>query len=134
MWFSTILLHRPFIAHWQSYHDASAQQQSTTDPFMICIFAANNICSVLEKYSDVLLELPCDLIFCIFMAATIQLRRYRQGGHDAGHAQQRLQLCVQWLTILGKSWKSADTRRQLLKERKLQVYAWRTNLEKALIL
>lgn len=85
---------------------------------MICVFASNNICTVLEKYSDVLLELPCDLIFCIFMAATIQLRRYRQGGPDAVHAQQCLQLCVHWLTVLGKSWKSAEARHQLLKERK----------------
>jgi hypothetical protein len=118
MWFSTILLHRPFTTYWQSRPEGSFQQQSTSDPFMICVFASNNICTVLEKYSDVLLELPCDLIFCIFMAATIQLRLYRQGGPDAVHAQQCLQLCVHWLTVLGKSWKSAEARHQLLKERK----------------
>lgn len=119
MWFSTILLHRPFIAHWQLSHEASNQQQSTIDPFEICVYAANNICSVLNKYSNLLQDLPCDLVFCIFMAAMIHLRRYRQAGPDASHAQHCLQQCTQWLTMLGKQWKSAEVRHQLLQESEL---------------
>jgi hypothetical protein len=115
MWFATILLNRPFISHWERSR-ASLAQQSAIDPFEICTCAANNICLVLEKYTYALVDLPCDLIFCIFIAATIHLRRYRRGGADAGQAQQYLQRCIQWLTILGKSWKSAEARQQLLKE------------------
>jgi hypothetical protein len=119
MWSTTILLHRPFIEQWQS----SGRQESCAapegNPFEVCIFSADQICMILGKYNSFLNVLPCDLVFPIFVAANIFLRRWRQAGADSSVIRPRLELCIQWLNALGKSWKSAEGRQQTLVECKL---------------
>ncbi|EDN96107.1 hypothetical protein SS1G_12313 [Sclerotinia sclerotiorum 1980 UF-70] len=36
------------------------------------------------------------------------------GGGDNAESQRRLKMCIHWLSVLGKSWKSAGARQQLL--------------------
>ncbi|KAF4630992.1 hypothetical protein G7Y89_g7143 [Cudoniella acicularis] len=114
MWTGTIMLHRPFIARWRK--DLKFSEPSS-DPFQICLDAATQICTVLEKYLERLPGGPCDMVFSIFIAASILLHHSKQA--DAGAAAEtrhRLKLCIHWLSVLGKSWKSAGARHQLLND------------------
>jgi hypothetical protein len=115
MWHATILLHRPFIARWPSNPAAV----DSANPLEVCLQAANNICLVLEKYFDRLLGLPCDMIFSVFTAASMLLYQSKQSQDANGENRRRLQLCVHWLSVFGKSWKSAGARHQLLSDSKL---------------
>ncbi|CZR69825.1 related to CHA4-transcription factor [Phialocephala subalpina] len=112
MWHATILLHRPFIARWPSNPAAV----DSTNPLEVCLQAANNICLVLEKYFDRLLGLPCDMIFSVFTAASMLLYQSKQSQDVNGENRRRLRLCVHWLSVFGKSWKSAGARHQLLSD------------------
>jgi hypothetical protein len=119
MWSTTILLHRPFIEHWQhnGRNAGSPTSQSLqADPYEVCLFSADQICSTLEKYSGYSGGLPCDLVFPIFVAANILLRRWREAASQRIVLRPRLELCIQWLNALGKSWKSAEARGQILLE------------------
>jgi hypothetical protein len=116
MWSTTILLHRPFIDYWQHNKSSDLPLDSHEDPFEVCISAANSICSVLEQYCKILEGLPCDLVFPIFSAANIFLRQYKQLDSQRILSRQRLELCIEWLSVLGKSWKSAFARRDILVE------------------
>ncbi|KAK2627405.1 hypothetical protein QTJ16_003371 [Diplocarpon rosae] len=109
-WHATILLHRPFIARWSS-NPGSAEQ---TNPFDICLQSANNICIVLEKYFDRLLGLPCDMVFSVFTAASTLLYQSKISKEPDPETQRRLRLCIRWLSVLGRSWKSAGARQQML--------------------
>jgi hypothetical protein len=114
MWHGTILLHRPFIARWQP---DPANPDSQHHPMHICLQAANNICLILEKYFDRLPGLPCDMVFSVFTAASFLLYHSKQSESEVGvDAQSRLKLCIHWLSILGRSWKSAGARQQLLSD------------------
>lgn len=109
MWTATILLHRPFIAWWRP------NLGSTADPFEISLQAANQICQVLEKYLECLPRGPCDMIFSIFIAASILLQHSKKGEVEAmDTTRRRLKLCIHWLSVLGKSWKIAGERSKLL--------------------
>ncbi|KAE8451460.1 hypothetical protein EG329_004089 [Mollisiaceae sp. DMI_Dod_QoI] len=112
MWHATILLHRPFIARWSSNPAAT----ESASPFDVCLQAANNTCLVLEKYFDRLLGLPCDMIFSVFTTASMLLYQLKRGEDANGESRRRLRLCVRWLSVLGKSWKSAGARHQLLSD------------------
>ncbi|KAE9368168.1 hypothetical protein N431DRAFT_428056 [Stipitochalara longipes BDJ] len=111
MWHGTILLHRPFIARWSSNPNVS---DSTLSPQQVCLQAANNICFALEQYFDRLLGLPCDMVFSIFTAASTLLYQSKHSKVEDPDTQRRLKLCIHWLSALGKSWKSAGARQQLL--------------------
>ncbi|KAN0091798.1 Fungal specific transcription factor domain containing protein [Hyaloscypha variabilis] len=110
---TTILLHRPFIEHWNQ-GSAFENSPAAADPLEVCITSANQICMILEKYSSFLRVLPCDLVFPIFIAANILLRRWRLEGSGSSLIRPRLEQCIQWLNALGKSWKSAEGRQQIL--------------------
>ncbi|QSZ37576.1 hypothetical protein DSL72_008674 [Monilinia vaccinii-corymbosi] len=108
----TILLHRPFIVRWTSN---PANVNASADPLKICLNSANAICTILEKYFDDFYGLPCDMIFSIFTAASTLLYQSKQPDvGDDTELQRRLKLCIHWLSALGKSWKSAGARQQLL--------------------
>ncbi|KAK0124159.1 hypothetical protein ONS95_009142 [Cadophora gregata] len=111
-WHCTILLHRPFIARWSSNPAAS----ESPHPLDVCLEAANNICIVLEKYIDRLLGLPCDMVFSVFTAASTLLYHSKMSKEPTPETSRRLKLCIRWLSILGKSWKSAGARHQVLSE------------------
>lgn len=77
--------------------------------------AANKICQILEKYADSLSVLSCDLIFPIYTTGCIlnwYSRSYQP--NDNGLCQRNVQMCVSWLQVLAKSWKSAGTRQEVL--------------------
>ena len=115
MWHCTILIHRPFIARWQP--DPANSDASTYNPLHICLQAANNICLILEKYFDRLPGLPCDMVFSIFTAASTLLYNSKHVEGEVGaDAQRRLNLCIHWLSALGKSWKTAGARQQILSD------------------
>ncbi|KAH8587348.1 fungal-specific transcription factor domain-containing protein [Bisporella sp. PMI_857] len=116
MWLTTILLHRPFIESWQSGNNSATASGPKTHPSDICFFAANQICSTIKMYTRYMCGLPCDMIFPIFVAANILLHRLRQVGGKDALIRPRLELCVKWLNGLGKSWKSAEARQQMLSE------------------
>jgi hypothetical protein len=111
MWHGAILLHRPFIARWPSNPSAS---KSAASPLDVCLLAANQICFTLEYYFDRLLGLPCDLVFSIFTAASTLLYHSKHSKNEDIETQRRLKLCIHWLSVLGKSWKSAGARQELL--------------------
>lgn len=78
-------------------------------------------------YFDRLLGLPCDMIFSVFTAASTLLH-HSKTAEGAGHdTKTHLKLCIHWLSVLGKSWKSAGTRHQMLADSKylpgFQTYA-----------
>lgn len=100
MWCITILVHRPFVPH-------RAESNDTHHPLHVCVLAAQNVCWILEKYSENLAILSCDIIFPIFTSASIlSYAADRFGGKD-GEIQRLIQLCVRWLAILGKNWTNA---------------------------
>ncbi|PQE16949.1 hypothetical protein CJF30_00003656 [Rutstroemia sp. NJR-2017a BBW] len=108
----TILLHRPFIARWISNSEGN---DPVANPLRVCLDAAQKICDILEKYFDILYGLPCDMVFSIFTAASTLLYQVKQpDGADIVDSQRRLRMCIHWLSVLGKSWKSAGARQQLL--------------------
>lgn len=108
MWSCAILVHRPFIARWLEGNNST----NAPNPSHVCLQAANNVCLIIEKYVDRLYGLPCDMIFPIFTAASTLLYHLKESEDSV--IRQRLKLCIHWLAIFGKSWKSAGTRYQLL--------------------
>lgn len=70
----------------------------------------------MEKQSDLVRCLLCDLVFPIFVAGNMLLRGWRQSGRQDIGIQRNLELCVRWLNALGQNWKSAKARRQVLAE------------------
>ncbi len=111
-WSTTILIHRPFIEHWQ--RSQAINSSSKNAPDSICRVAAENICSIMEVYSNLLERLPCDLVFPIFVAANTFLHFWNDSGDQGTHSRQRLNQCSRWLVELGKSWKNAEARNQVL--------------------
>src|SRR3954463_938262 len=114
MWSGMILLHRPFIARWVRGHSDPSRS-----PLDVCLVAANEICFILEKYFDRLPGLPCDMVFSVFTAASMFLHHSKQHGSDDGfETRRKLKLCIHWLSVWGKSWKSAGARHKLLDDSK----------------
>lgn len=68
----------------------------------------------MEVYSNLLERLPCDLVFPIFVAANTFLHFWNDSGDQGTHSRQRLNQCSRWLVELGKSWKNAEARNQVL--------------------
>jgi hypothetical protein len=118
MWSTTILLHRPFIQNWQS-SSSNAATSTLQDPQEICLFAANKICSVIEMYTRYMCGLPSDLIFPIFVAGNILQSHWRRMENKDIAVRKQLELCIKWLNGLGKSWKNAEQRQQMLVECKM---------------
>ncbi len=54
------------------------------------------------------------MVFSIFTAASTLLYHSKHSKADEVDTQRRLKLCIHWLSALGKSWKSAGARQQLL--------------------
>jgi hypothetical protein len=55
------------------------------------------------------------MVFGVFTAASTLLHYAKQTERDGGlDTKRRLKLCIHWLNVLGKSWKTAGARRQLL--------------------
>ncbi|TVY37670.1 putative transcriptional regulatory protein [Lachnellula subtilissima] len=110
----TIMLHRPFIERWRP---ELAFAEPTSNPHDICLGAANRICIILEKYLERLLGGPCDMVFTIFTAASILLHCSKKMEAAAVvDVRRRLKQCIHWLSVLGKSWKTAGTHHQLLND------------------
>ncbi|XMA18220.1 hypothetical protein WAI453_011011 [Rhynchosporium graminicola] len=109
-WHCSILIHRPFIARW-TYNPATPD---SPDPLEVCLDAAKNICIVLEKYIGRLLGLPCDMVFSVFTAASALLYDSKSSKEPSPETNRLLQLCIHWLSMLGKSWKSAGKRHEML--------------------
>ncbi|CZR51801.1 uncharacterized protein PAC_01678 [Phialocephala subalpina] len=116
IWATTILLHRPFIDSWQPSSTENRVLSSQNDPNEICFYAANRICSTIQMYTQFIEGLPCDLIFPIFVAANILLRRWQQSGGEDVEIRLQLDLCAKWLNGLGKSWKGAESRHKIIVE------------------
>lgn len=100
MWSITILVHRPFVTLRQP-------EDGPEDPLSVCVTAAQNMCAILEKYSENLAILSCDIIFPIFTSASILSYVADRSGAQEAEIRRLIQLCVRWLAILGKSWKNA---------------------------
>lgn len=121
MWLTAILLHRPFISYWDTQGRPSLDaSQSIAEPLDICVMAANNICSILERHAENLSRASCDLIFPIFTAASTLSRYSKRFGIDGTETQIRINLCVRWLLILGKSWKNAGISQQKISQGEIQ--------------
>jgi hypothetical protein len=82
-------------------------RDASTNPLTICVTAARNLCSILERYSENLAILSCDIIFPIFTSASILSYAADKFGLRDAETQRLIQLCVRWLAILGKNWKNA---------------------------
>lgn len=114
---ATILLHRPFIAHWQQYTEQTGYPPfNTPDPSRIIYDCAKEICTILEAYNSYLVQMPCDLIFPIFTAASTLLHESRQSPTESAESKRQLRQCLYWLSIFAKNWKSAGERQKLFNE------------------
>lgn len=115
---ATILLHRPYIAHWSQCLEQNGYPPfDTPDPSQICYQSAKEICIILEAYSGYLIQMPCDLIFPIFTAASTLLHNLRQNSTpESQDTRRQLRQCLYWLTIFGKNWKSAGERQKLFND------------------
>jgi hypothetical protein len=102
MWCITILVHRPFIPQ-----NTDINVNDMEHPLQICVLAAQNICWILEKYSENLTILSCDIIFPIFTSASILSYASDRYSFKDPETQRFIQHCVRWLAILGKNWKNA---------------------------
>lgn len=115
-----ILLHRPFIEHWEQHKAATGHGPfNTIDPSDVCFRSSQEICLLLETYSDYLPRLPSDLIFIIFMVTETLFRRAQQSLSseiELPSIQRRLKQCLKWLGVFGTNWKNASARQQLLDE------------------
>jgi hypothetical protein len=60
-------------------------------------------------------------MYPIFVAANVLLRRWQQAGGTDAIIKTRLELCVKWLHGLGKNWRGAEERRQMLSDCKSSV-------------
>ena len=97
MWTVTILSHRPFIASPQLPQKPSEPDQ----PHKLCLQAAYNVCQTLEKHFDRIPGLPGDMIFSIFVSASIFLHHIKFINPADGEVKRVLKLCIHWLTVLG---------------------------------
>jgi hypothetical protein len=113
-----ILLHRPFIAHWEQQKGSSGLAPfKTPDPAEVCIQAAKSICLILETHSEYISLLPSDLIFIVFTVAGIirhECQKKTPGHAELSQFHKQLRNCMQWLQVFGKNWKNADARQNLL--------------------
>jgi len=102
------MLHRPFITRREP---GTGEQKG--DPSVVCLEAANNICSILDKYFNRLPGLPCDMVFSIFTAASVLLYHCKHTPDNGGvETRRRLDQCIQWLSVLSRSWQTAGGRNQ----------------------
>jgi hypothetical protein len=112
-----ILLHRPFIAHWELHQLSTGQAPfDTLDPAKLCIGAAKSICIILEIHSEYLSLLPADLIFIIFTVAGIlfhECQKLTPDNAELPQVHQYLRNCIKWLQIFGAHWKNAGARQEL---------------------
>jgi hypothetical protein len=58
--------------------------------------------------------LSCDLIFPIFTTASTLSYSIKQSAFEDGETRRRIDLCIRWLQVLGRSWKNASTRGEVL--------------------
>ena len=115
MWCSAILLHRPFVSYWQKKGwPAGKTMQNYPHPLDVCVTAANNICAILEGYADNLPMLSCDMIFPIFTCASTLSHYSKENDLHEAEVSKRINMCIGWLLVLGKSWKNASTRQEML--------------------
>jgi hypothetical protein len=112
MYCSTILLHRPFAS--QQVRQSEKKSKNLLHPLDICFVASNNICDILEGYADNLPKLSCDMIFPIFTTGSTLSHYSKLIDREDPLTQRRIDMCIRWLQILGKSWKNAGPRQQLL--------------------
>jgi len=116
MWLTTILLNRPFIENWRSPQENQPTAAAARHPAELCLSSANEICSTLSIYTRYMDGLPCDMMYPIFVAANVLLRHWQQTGGTDTVIKTRLELCVNWLHGLGKNWRGAEERGQMLSE------------------
>lgn len=97
---------------------------NTPNPSQIIYESAKDICTILEAYNNYLVQMPCDLIFPIFTAASTLLHDLRQSTTESSDSKRQLRQCLYWLSIFAKNWKSAGERQKLFNE----LYEWPTQL------
>lgn len=61
------------------------------------------------------------MVFSVFTAASTLLYHSKMSKEPTPETSRRLKLCIRWLSILGKSWKSAGARHQMLADSKFIV-------------
>lgn len=119
-----ILLHRPFIEHWEQHKAATGREPfRTIDPSDVCFQASQEICLLLESYSEYLPRLPSDLIFIIFMVTETLFRRAQHSPSSEAELpsiRRHLKQCLKWLVVFGSNWKNASARKKLLDESRLK--------------
>ncbi len=59
------------------------------------------------------------MVFSVFTAASTLLYHSKHSKDATSENHGRLKLCIHWLSVLGKSWKSAGTRHQMLADSEL---------------
>ncbi|KAM0716360.1 hypothetical protein Q7P37_007805 [Cladosporium fusiforme] len=105
-----ILVHRPFHFYWHEYNWAPATQFPIEHvPIRACLAAAKDITAIISAYVDDLSQLPADVIFPIVIAAATlwQHSVEVEGEHDQFEVQQKIDLCVKCLSIIGRAWSNA---------------------------
>lgn len=111
-------MNRPFVQDWSIQRVlVPPVLGAATDPLEVCILAADSIYQAVENNAAQLPELPSDIIFSIFTAATVisHCSKYSQT-RDTTELQERLDQCVQWLLVMARIWRNAERQQQLLKE------------------
>lgn len=117
-----ILVHRPFHFYWHEYNWAPAKQFPIEHvPIRACLTAAKDITAIISAYVDDLSQLPADVIFPIVIAAATLWQHSEdvEGENDKLEVQQKIDLCVKCLSIIGRAWSNAGDCQQRLIRGKL---------------
>lgn len=104
-----IILHRPFWPHWHPPGSIPKSRPPGSDPLDVSLSTAQEICQIVEIQAPNIERFPCNLIFPILTAATTfsHARQANRGPDDERIIKEGLEVCLHWLSILGKTWKHA---------------------------
>jgi hypothetical protein len=112
LWTAMILLHRPFYHYWQGHrYLGGVSANGAMHPLEVCCDAAERICQIVEAHVSDLFKYPCNLLFPIFTAAST-LAHYSEQKKDRAEERRvanNLDMCIRWLSILGRNVKDAKS-------------------------
>lgn len=78
-------------------------------PLEVCCDAAERICQIVEGHVSDLFKYPCNLLFPIFTAASTLAHYSEQKKNvtEERRVENHLDMCIRWLSILGRNVKDA---------------------------
>jgi hypothetical protein len=73
------------------------------------------------------------MVFSVFITASTLLYHSKHSKDNDEETRKRLQLCIHWLSALGKSWKTAGARHKMLSDSEYDVQYNRVSVDAAIV-